>query len=102
MFCVTYIHLWTVKWLYSFFLILISGDVEINPGPRRSTDETFSIWHWNLNGLSAYNCNKLLFPKAYVAVPKVDVVSLSETYLNSTVVSDDENLEIRGYNLVRS
>ena len=40
--------------------------------------------------------------RAYIAVHKFDVICLSETYLDSTVASDDENLEITGYNLVRS
>ena len=96
------IYLLSVKWLYKIFLILLSGDVEINPGPRRNTDETFSICHWNLNSLLAYNYNKLFLLRAYIAVHKFDVICLSETYLDSTVASDDENLEITGYNLVRS
>ena len=40
--------------------------------------------------------------RAYIAVHKFDVICLSETCLNSTVASDDENLEITGYNVVRS
>ena len=40
--------------------------------------------------------------RAYIAVHKFAVIYLSETYLDSTVASDDENLEITGYNLVRS
>ena len=76
-------------------MILLSGDVEINPGPRRNTDETFSICHWNLNSLLACNYNKFLL-RAYIAVHKFDVICLSETYLDSTVASDDENLEITG------
>ena len=45
MFYVIYIYLLTVKLLHRVFLILLSGDVEINPGPRRNTDETFLICH---------------------------------------------------------
>ena len=41
-------YLLPVKWLYKFFLTLLSGDVEINPGPRRNTDETFSVWTWTV------------------------------------------------------
>ena len=41
LFFVTCIHLWTVNWLYSPFLILLSGDVEINPGPRHNSGEFF-------------------------------------------------------------
>ena len=40
--------------------------------------------------------------RAYIANHKFDIICLSETYLDSTVASDDENLEITGYNLVRS
>ena len=53
MFYVVCIYLLPVKWLYKVFLTLLSGDVEINPGPRRNTHETFSICHWNLNSLLA-------------------------------------------------
>ena len=76
--------------------------LKIIPEPRRNTDETFSICHWKLNSLLTYNYNKLFFLRAYIAVHKFDLICLSETYLDSTVASDDENLEITGYNLVRS
>ena len=38
-------YLLSVKWLYKIFLILLSGDVEINPGPRRNTDKTWRFLH---------------------------------------------------------
>ena len=41
LFFVACIHLWTVNWLYSPFLILPSGDVEINPGFRHNSGEPF-------------------------------------------------------------
>ena len=37
---------------------------------------------------------------AYISVHKFDIICLSETYLNSEIPSDDENLEISGYDLV--
>ena len=101
-FYVICIYMLSVKWLYKIFLILRSGNVEINPGPRRNTDETFSICHWSLNSLLAYNYNKLFLLRAYIAVHKFDVICFSEIYLDSPVASDDENLKIKGYNLVRS
>ena len=88
MFYVICICLLSVKWLYKIFLVLLSGHVEINPRPRRSTDETFSICHWNLNSLLVYNY-KLFLPKAYTAVHKFDVICLSETYLHAAIASDD-------------
>ena len=100
MFYVIFIYLLSVERLCKIFLILLSGDVEINP--RRNADETFSVCHWNLNSLLAYNYNKLFLLRAYIAVRKFDVICLSETYLDSIVASDDENLKITGYNQVRS
>ena len=41
LFFVTCIHLWTDNWLHSPLLILLSGDVEINPGPRHNSGESF-------------------------------------------------------------
>ena len=38
---------------------------------------------------------------AYIPVHKFIILCLSETYLNSEIPFDDENLEIPGYNLVR-
>ena len=49
LFFVTCIHLWTVNWLYGSVFILLNGDVEINPGPRHNSSESFSICQWNLN-----------------------------------------------------
>ena len=37
LFFITCIHLLTDNWLHSPLLILLSGDVEINPGPRHNS-----------------------------------------------------------------
>ena len=52
--------------------------------------------------LSAHNYAKLFFFKAYIATHKFDIICISETYLDSSTPSDDNNLEISGYTLVRS
>ena len=44
---------------------------------------------------------KVSLLSAYSSVHKIDIICLSETYLNSETPSDDEYLEIAGYNLVR-
>ena len=49
--------------------------------------------------MSAYNYAKLSFLKA---IYEFDKVCLPETYLDSSVAPDDDNLEISGYSLVRS
>ena len=40
--------------------------------------------------------------KAYISLHKFDIIYLSETYLDSTVPIDDDNLAISRYNLIRS
>ena len=39
-------------WLYNIFMKLC-GVVEENPGPKPSSNQIFSICHWNLDNISA-------------------------------------------------
>ena len=41
-----------------------------------------------------HNYNKLILLKVYIAIHKFDIIGLSETYLDSSTTSDDDNLEI--------
>ena len=91
----------TSFWLQNL-LVLSIGDVEKNPGPKRTLKASLSICHWNLNSISAHNYVKLSLLRAYLAFHNFDIICLSETYLNSSNSPDDETLEISGYNLVRS
>ena len=40
--------------------------------------------------------------KAYIAIHKFGIVSIAETYLDSSTPCDDSYFEISGYTLVRS
>ena len=83
-------------------IISLSGDIEINPGPKlNALNRCFSICHWNLNSISAHMFTKVSLLSAYSSVHKFDIICLSETYLNSETPSDDKNLKIGRYNLVR-
>ena len=73
----------------------------MNPGPKHNPCHSFSICHWNLNSLAAYNYLKVSLSRAYVAVKKFDVACLSETYLDSSYLPDNDNFYLSGYNLVR-
>ena len=86
--------------MYSL-LILLSTDVELNPGPKRASTSNISICHWNLNSISAHNYTKLFLLKAYIVVHKFEIY-LSETNLDSSTTSDDDDLAISGYNVIRS
>ena len=83
-------------------LIMLCGDVEINPGPKTISQQGFSICHWNLNSIIAHNFAKIFLLKAYVAIHKFDIICLSETYLDSSIPTNNDNLDIDGYNLLRS
>ena len=64
--------------------------------------QSFSICHLNLNSISAHNFTKISLLTAYVLVHNFDIICLSETYLNSEISTDDKNLEIPGYYLLRA
>ena len=76
--------------------ILLSGDVELHPGPDTSSSQTLSIYHWNLNSLSVRKFEKVNLLSAFNTLHNFDILCLSETYLNSGILSDDVNLEIQG------
>ena len=82
-FLLAIITIWSLPWLYSL-LILLSVDVELNPGPKHVSASNISICHWNLNSISVHKYTKLFLLKAYIAVHKFDIICLSETYFNSS------------------
>ena len=88
-------------WLLVFYLLLGCG-VELNPGPKQSSINTFSVCHWNLISMCAHNYAKIFVLKPYIAIHKFDIICIPETYLDSNTSHDDNNLEISDYNLMRS
>ena len=83
-------------------LIELSEDVEKNPGPNSKPDQSFSICHWNLNSVAAHNFSKIQSLIGYNCIQDFDIICLSETYFNSDISFDNENLDIPGYRLIRS
>ena len=80
--------------------IILSGNVETDPKPQSKRCQEFSIYHWNLNSIATHTFIKVSLLKAYITNYKYDVISLSEAYLDSGILSDDNNLEIPGYDLI--
>ena len=66
-------HIWL-----SFTLIRISGDIEENPGPKRSSDQSFSILNCFLI-LTVLPHTTIL--RAYISLHNFGGVCMSETYL---------------------
>ena len=79
-------------------LILLGGDIKTNPNPVSSSEQCFSICHWNLNSIAAW----LSLLTAYNLVHSFDITCLSETYLKSETPSNDTCLELPSYNLFLS
>ena len=71
----------------------------MNPGPRKSSALKFC--HWNLNGLAAYGFNKLSLLEGCINVNDIDIICLSETFLDSSVPIDDNRLGIPSYSMMR-
>ena len=88
-------------WLHGL-MIKISGDIELNPGRKQKQDQSLLIYHWNLNGIPAHNFQKLAFLQGYFSSNKVDILCLSETFLNSDISCDDNNLQLPGFDLIRA
>ena len=61
----------------------------------------FVYLHWNLNRLVAHNFEKVNFLEAYSTDNKFDTIYLSETYLDSSILSNNDGLVIKGCKLVR-
>ena len=88
--------------LYFCYILLTHGDIEVDPGPKKNCSTNFSFCNWNSNSLSAHNYVKLSSLQAYNSVYKHDVICLSETYLDNSVLSDESDLNFPGYKLVRA
>ena len=82
-------------WLYSLGF-KSSDDIKENPDPKANSCGSLYICHWNLNSASAYNFIKLSVLCVYI------YKCLLETYLDSSISSDDDNLELPEYNLVHA
>ena len=74
-----------VFWYYFIWKILLvnSGDIETNPGPRKCSPIKFC--QWNLNGLAAPDFIKVPLIEAFISTHNVDTLCLSETFLDSTI-----------------
>ena len=68
---------------------------------KRNTFYNLSVSHWNLNSINNHNLEKVDLLQAYNTVNKFDIICLSETYLDSSILSGNDNLVVKGYKLVR-
>ena len=64
----------------TMLLIICSGDIETNPGPKKNTKISFC--HWNLNGIAAHNFSKVSLLQAMATTHEYDIICLSETFFD--------------------
>ena len=74
--CFESVFLSLLTFLFIFFLLQSHGEIELNPGPRKTKENTLSVCHWNLNSITAHNFSKLTQLKAYTSTYKHDFTSL--------------------------
>ena len=82
-------------------LLLLHGDIKTNPAPNKKF-KPFTCCHWNVNSLTAHNMVKLSSIIAYNTIHKYDFICISGTFLDSSVPTDDRELSINDYNLIRA
>ena len=77
------------KWV-SLLLVLLSNDIEMNPGPGHSYRENFfTFMNWNLNSLSKDNFQRVQAIEAHNSLFNYDLISVCETSLNSSIEIPD-------------
>ena len=54
-------------------LLQLSGDIELNPGPKPNSCKSFSICHWNLNSITSHNFIKVSLLTADNSIHKFDI-----------------------------
>ena len=83
----------TQLWIYSH-LISWSGDIKQNPGPKQDNNQCFSVYDWNLNSIASHIFSKSQSLIAYNWMHKFEIICLSESYLNSEILSSDSILQM--------
>ena len=91
------LYLWHIS-----TLIYLSGDIEKNLGPVNFFYQDCKISHWNLNSLPTDNFVKNYHLEAYAITHNIDIICLSETFLDSSYSSDDQRLQFSEYSLTRA
>ena len=67
---------------YIKILLYFCGDIEINPGPKRSS---LTFCDWNLNYFAAHEFITVSLLQGYITERIFDIICLSEIFLNSSL-----------------
>ena len=61
-----------------------------------------SFYHWNINSFSGHNYAQVPLLQAFNTLHKFDLICLSETYLDSSISTEEKFLMIDGYKLLHA
>ena len=75
-------------------------DISRNPGPQ--SDFNLKVCHWNIGSIVVLRFEKHSLLKTYNAIHNFGIICLSETFLNSSYSSDDHDLTLDSYKLIRA
>ena len=78
-------------WL-SALLILISNDIEQNPGPGYHSN-FFTFMNWNLNSLATNDFSRVQLIEAHNSLHNYDLISVCETSLTDSLVPNVPQIE---------
>ena len=91
------------RFVFILLILFICGVIELHPGPKnRNSCYNVSVCHWSLNSIAAHNFAKVKLFQAYNAIHDFDMIYLSESYLDSSVSSDNDYLYIKEFKFVRA
>ena len=88
-------------WLHGL-LIKIRGNAELNPRPNQKQHESLLNYHWNLNIISDHIFQKLELFQSYYSINNIEILCLSETFLDSDISGDNDNLQLPRFKLIRA
>ena len=83
-------------------LIVLSGDLETNPGLDPAYANSFPFCHWNLNTIAACNFIKMPLLYVYNFIRRFDIICLSETYLDNSYDANNDQFAFPEYNLIKA
>ena len=82
------------------YLLLLSGDTKVNPGPKRSSNTQFC--YWNFNWLAAHDFIKVPLIEAFITTSNIDIICLCEMLLDSTIPDYVVNMQVNRYSFLRA
>ena len=95
LFCIVCMTCDIIYTQWVFRRILLSGDLETNPGP-----DTLDFCCWNVNSITAHEFLRVSLIEAYNSVYNYDLIGIVETHLDSMI--DEGRLALDGYTFVKS